>query len=99
MENAMNALEPFQVVVNRYCLDPADEPEATIVSLAACLRTGADPRNILRYLTELGMKVRAPKDLLQINHLPDEDSLGAIECSDGVAVSSGPEGWFVLFTE
>ncbi len=95
----MTALESFQAVANRYCLDPEDEPEATTVSMEACLRTGADPRDIIRYLANLGVQVKRPADLLQINQLADEEELSAFRCLEGVAVSHASDGWFVLFTE
>lgn len=94
----MNALESFQAVANRYGLDPEDEPDATTVSLESCLRTGADPRDIIRYLAGLGVRVRTPEDLLLINQLTDEEELSAFRCLEGVPVSHASDNWFVLFT-
>lgn len=96
-ELAMTALEPFEVVARRYCVDPDDAPDVTTISMQAFLN-GDDPKHVFSYLSSLGLHIRSAQDVLLVNELQDEEELSAELCADGVLIGHASDGWFLAVT-
>jgi hypothetical protein len=86
-------LETFGALVRRFALD-GDEPAVSRVSLAAALRDGSD--ETLRYIASLGIPIAGLDDLLAINGDPSEEELHAFRVAEGVAISIGSDGTWLL---
>ncbi|WP_150131827.1 hypothetical protein [Sphingomonas carotinifaciens] len=71
--------------------------DVIVASLSDCLRHNRDAAAVLRYFESIGMPVRQLDDLLTISSKSDEEELFSRRVVEGVAITIGSDGTWVLF--
>jgi len=95
-----NDLPAFADLRRRFINLDDDAPKAEVVQLQSAFTGSGEPAEVLQYLGSFGFVVGNLEDLLAgINGLEGEEELAAFRCREGVAVSHGSDGWWLLFVD
>ena len=95
-----NDLPAFEDLRRQFTTVEDDTAKAEIVQLQSAFNGSGEHAEVLQYLGSLGFAVGNLEDLLAgVNGLEGEEELAAFRCREGVAVSHGSDGWWLLFVD